>query len=73
MYNKLMGGVDMADQLLTTYYPSVKSVWLWDVIQDTRFVRQQQPRISEVRRTNLQRTTEKSPTRDAHGLSSGAV
>jgi hypothetical protein len=35
MYNKLMGGVDMADQLLTTYYPSVKSVWLWDVIQDT--------------------------------------
>jgi hypothetical protein len=46
--------------------------WLWDVFQDTRFVRQQQSGISEVRRTNLQRTTEKSPTRDAHGISSGA-
>jgi hypothetical protein len=29
MYNKLMGGVDMADQLLTTYDPNVKSVKLW--------------------------------------------
>ena len=44
--------------------------WLWE---DTRFVRQQQPRISEVRRTNLQRSTEKSPTGDVHGISSGAV
>jgi hypothetical protein len=29
MCNKLMGGVDMADQLLTTYDPNVKSVKLW--------------------------------------------
>ena len=29
MYNKLMGGVDMADQLLTTCDPNVKSVKLW--------------------------------------------
>ena len=29
MCNKLMGGVDMADQLLTTCDPKVKSVKLW--------------------------------------------
>ena len=46
--------------------------WLSDVIQDTvgLFVNNSQ---EFRRRTNLQRTTEKSPTRDAHGLSSGAV
>ena len=28
-----MGGVDMADQLLTTYDPNVKSVKLWKKLQ----------------------------------------
>jgi hypothetical protein len=38
MYNNLMGGVDMADQLLTTYDPNVKSVKLWKKLLMNVFV-----------------------------------
>lgn len=32
MYNKLMGGVDIADQQIQTYDPDVKSLKLWKKI-----------------------------------------